>query len=380
MTTTKMQGGRAGCRRGWAVGCAALMLVLAWSPAWGEGEAGGQETTLLLGPAARGDETETPAIATDAEQAFGAAPLALGPMAAAIAAGESGGATPAAAPPAAPAQRGPPLPLHTVEGAGGALFVPFAYLVNPGPPGTVVAPPSASYTLVNVGGKIVEQFVVSETFLRRIEFAYMFGTLNLGDFPQDVQRHTTIDIGFQHVVMHAFSLRGQVVEETPMIPAITAGVVFKYNPNVQDIDRRLFGNVRGLGFARNNGTDFTLTATKCFPTLAFGRPLMLSGGLRFSQAAQLGYLGFGDAYRLTGEGDVCVLITDWLAMSYEYRQKKNPYRTLGRLVGDEDDWQAICAAIIINPHAVFAFGWGHFGNVVNHHEDGVWGFQFKYEF
>jgi len=296
----------------------------------------------------------------------------------------------AAAPPegepvAPPAKKGPPLPLYTVEGTGGGLIVPQAYLVNPGPPGTNIPGPTAGYTFVKIGEKTVQQASITETFYKRIELGYALSTLHLGEFPGVVRRATGIDIGLDHVVMHNFSVRTMLIDENdkslPLpLPTITFGTTFKYNPHVQTIDRRLFGGVRALGMERSNGTDFTLTASKMFPKLAFGRPVIANGGLRFSQGAQLGLLGFGDAYRVTAEGSVCTMVTDWLVVAYEYRQKKNPYRRLGDIVGKEDSWHTVCLAFILSDRLAFATGWGHFGNVVNDRERGVWGFQLKYEF
>jgi len=109
-------------------------------------------------------------------------------------------------------------------------------------------------------------------------------------------------------------------------------------------------------------------------------PVIVAGGIRFSQAAQLGYLGFGDAYRMTGEGSIVYLITDWMAVAYEYRQKKNPYQTLGSLVGREEAWQAVDLAFIVTDRLTFAVGWLCAGNVANGRVDNGWGFQLKYEF
>jgi len=275
--------------------------------------------------------------------------------------------------------KGPPLPLYTVEGTGGGLIVPMAYLVNAGPG----AGPTGGYTFVKIGKKTIHQASITQTILGRLELGYALVTVDLGDFPRDVQKHTGVDIGFSHIVMHNFNVRGLVVPEgtcSPYMPAITGGVTFKYTPAVQEIDRRLGRGVRALGMERSNGTDFTLTASKTIPNVCFGRPVMVTGGLRFSQGAQLGLLGFGDAYRLTAEGSVCVPVTDWMAIAYEYRQKKNPYRRLGSLVGEEDSWHTLCLAFILNEHCALACGWGDFGYMINHREEGVWGFQFKYEF
>jgi len=273
-----------------------------------------------------------------------------------------------------------PIPAHNLQGVGGGLITPMAYLINPGPPGTQVGLPSASYTFVKLGAKTAHVFSVTETFYRRIEVGYAFSTLALGNFPQDVLDATGIDIGLDHVMVHYFNLRGMVIEETPNIPAVTAGVTFMYNPNTQTIDRRLGGALRGLGFERNNGTDFTLTATKTFPKLFFGKPLIATGGIRFSQASQIGTLGFGDAYRMTGEGSILAFITDCVILGYEYRQKKNPYGQLGNLLGPEDDWHTVIVAFCISPQCCVSVGWGHFGNIANNDANGVWGFQVKYDF
>ena len=281
---------------------------------------------------------------------------------------------------AAPAKRGPPLPLYTVEGVGGGLIVPHASLVNPGPPGTIVSLPTTGYTFVKLGSKTVMQASVTETFWRRIEVGYALSTLDLGNFTAAVQRQAGVDLGFTHVVMHNFNIRGLLIEEGKYNPALTAGVTFKYNPTIQHIDEKLHGGARALGMARSNGTDFTLTATKMVIDPWLKRPLIGTAGLRFSQGAQLGLLGFGDAYRLTCEGSVCYMVTDWMVVAYEFRQKKNPYQTLGHLVGPEDNWHTVCLAFLLSDRLAFACGWGHFGNVVNKVENGVWGFQVKYEF
>lgn len=39
---------------------------------------------------------------------------------------------------------GPPLPVHTIEGGGGAAITPIAYLVNPGPANKAPSPDPAN--------------------------------------------------------------------------------------------------------------------------------------------------------------------------------------------------------------------------------------------
>jgi hypothetical protein len=379
-------------RRSFSLLSVALALVFAaptMAPAVVPGGQSDAAPDLFLTPAAADASLVDPAAAPTAEipvaPADGKVTLSIDSslLAEPTPAGAAGGDKPAAggADKACPpgVHSPPPLPLFNIEGQGGTLLVPMAYLINCESPGTTIGMPTAGYTFVRAGTKTIQEVHIAQTFFRRIEIGYTMGTVDLGDLPRDVRR-AGADIGFQHVVLHNFNLRGIVIEEGKYNPAVTAGATFKYNPNVQTIDRRLGSGVTALGFARSNSTDFTLTATKTVIEPLFKRPLMLTGGIRFSEAAQLGYLGFGDTYRMTGEGSVVYLITDWLGVAYEYRQKKNPYDTLGRLLGKEGAWQAIDFAFIVNPHITFAVGWLCAGNVANGRVDNGWGFQLKYEF
>ena len=365
----------------WTTVCAALALVWVLAPAAVADVTSDVSTDLSLPPADAlpdADAATDPGEALEKDLTLKLVPDLYADPAAPAA--PAGGEKAAEGKPAEKPKHCPPLPLYNIEGNGGTLLVPMAYLVNCGFPGTGVSVPTIGYTFVRAGTKTVQEVHITEVFYRRIELGYTMNTLDLGDFPTAVQRATGIDIGFQHVVVHNFNLRGMLLEEGKVNPAITAGVTFKYNPDVQTIDRRLGRGVRALGMARSNGTDFTLTATKTVIEPLLKRPLILTGGIRFSQAAQLGYLGFGDAYRMTGEGSVAYLITDWLAIAYEYRQKKNPYNTLGTLVGKEGAWQAVDLAFILSDRLTFAVGWLCAGNVANGRVDNGWGFQLKYEF
>jgi len=361
---------------GWAVVCALVVSLGAWAP-----------NALAQDALARSDgesdaypwpEGGGPAEPSLEELANPNWSLAIDPSL--LVAEEAGGAPAEGAPEEAAAPPRMPLPAHNLQGVGGGLITPMAYLINPGPPGTKVGLPSASYTFVKLSSKTAHVFAVTETLFRRIELGYAFSTLGLGNFVKDTMDFTGVDISLDHVMIHYFNLRGVLVEETPTMPAIVAGATFMYNPNVQTIDRRLGRGLRGLGFARNNGTDFTLTATKMFPTLFFGKPLIATAGIRFSQASQIGALGFGDTYRMTGEGSILMFLADNLILGYEYRQKKNPYGQLATVLGPEEDWHTVILAFCISPQCCVSVGWGHFGNIGNNDANRTWGFQFKYDF
>lgn len=295
---------------------------------------------------------------------------------------DAGTGKPAAAPePAAPAGKPAPLPLHTIEGVGGVLIVPTAYLVNPGPAGTKVGLPTVSFTYINIGQKSIQTFAVTQTFLGRFELGYALSRFDLGTLGDAVKKATGLNIR-DDVYLHHFNLRALLLEENSFglpLPAITAGVHFKLNSGIDSIDNELGGLLNTLGYERSNGTDFTLTASKTFPKF-FGRPVILTAGLRNSSASQIGYLGFADHCATTVEASVICLVTDWMAVAYEFRQKSNPYDRLGRLIGDEDNWHTIAVGIIVNEHLTVSGGYGHFGTVFNSQEECGWGIQVKYEF
>ena len=277
-----------------------------------------------------------------------------------------------------PPAKGPPLPFHTVEGVSGACIVPMAYMANAGPPGTIIGKPSAALTYLKANRKNVEAFTMTEVFYRRIEVGYALGRFGMGTLPGDIRRATGVDIDTDEVWLHNFNARVMLIEESSWLPALTAGVGFKYNQDVADINAKLFGGLNKIGYRRSNGTDYTLTATKMLPVI-FGRPLIVTAGLRNSQAAQLGYLGFGDSCATTVEASVVYLPTDWLAVGYEFRQKSNPYDQIPGLVGEENNWHVVAVGLILKDWTI-CVGWAHLGTLANSSGNGAWAIQAKYEF
>ena len=282
---------------------------------------------------------------------------------------------------AATAEKAPPLPLHTIEGVGGIVITPVAYLVNPGPKDTTLGLPSISATFVNAGRKNIEAAAITETLFGRVELGYSGSRFGLGSLGGDVRDATNIGIR-NDVYLHNISARVLALPENSFelpLPAITVGATYKINDGISQINNALGGALTGIGYKRDDGVDFTLTATKAFPKV-FGRPLIVTAGLRFSKAEQLGYLGFGDKYRATFEGNVVYLVTDWLGLAGEFRGKANAYQPIGELVQREDNWWTVGAAFVINPHATVTVGWGHFGPALNTTENKGLALQAKYEF
>jgi hypothetical protein len=284
-----------------------------------------------------------------------------------------------------PAEKGPPLPFHTIEGYGGGAITPMAYLVNPPRKGNWFGLPAVAFSNVMAGRKNLQAFTVTENLFGRIELGYAATRLGLGTLPGDIKDATGVDIGRHDIWLHNFNIRGLLLEEnsfgTKWLPALTVGTHFKVNDGIKGINNKLGGALSDIGYDRDWGIDFTLTASKTLVgNWTLNRPLIVTGGLRLSEASNLGFLGFGDEYKPTFEGNVAYLPTDWLLVAYEFRQKANQYSDIPGLVGQEDNWHAIDVSWIINKHATLVAGWGCLGNLVNGDENGAWFIQFKFEF
>lgn len=284
--------------------------------------------------------------------------------------------------PAKPA-KAPPLPVHTIEGYGGGAITPTAYLANPGAPGTTIGLPSLSVTGVYIGhNKDLESVVITETLFNHLELGYAFSRFGIGSAQTAIKEATNITVR-DDVYLHNFNARLNFLDEnsfkTNWIPAVTAGVHYKYNDGIDDIDDKLGGALTGIGLDHHDGVDFTLTASKLL-TDVFGHPLIVTAGLRSSQAAWLGYLGFGEDRSLTFEGSLIYLPTNWLAVGYEFRQKNNPYDQIPGLVGDEDNLHAFSLIFMPNNHLNIALVYGAFGEVLETNENHALAVQVKWEF
>ena len=296
----------------------------------------------------------------------------------------------AAAPPAesgktqpAPAEKPAPLPLHQIEGNGGIFSTLSAYIVNPPRDGEPVGRPSVGFSFVNIGhGQNLEALTLTESPWKRLEFGYGWNHLDLGDLPLAIKNATTVSISRQEVELHNVNARLQVLKEGEFdqkwIPAVTAGVHYKYNDGISAINSDLGGALAGAGIKHHDGVDVTLYASKMFTQLP--RPVLLELGGRATEGVWNGLGGFTGEYSYLFEGNVVVFVTGNFALAAEYRQQPNEYKPIGSLVKAEGDWWTIDAAYVVNNHLTLAAGYGHFGNVLNHEANGVWGLTTKWEF
>jgi len=279
------------------------------------------------------------------------------------------------------AEKPPPLPLHQIEGSGGVFSTLSAYLVNPPRNGELLGRPSVGFTYVHIGyERDFEALTLTETPWKRLELGYGYNHLSLGDLPAAIVSAGGPGIA-DSVDLHHANARLQLLKENEFdqkwMPAVTAGVHYKFNDGIDDINRTL-GNLMGQhGITRQQGVDYTLYGSKMLTFLP--RPVLLNLGGRATEGAQLGLLGFTDQYSFVFEGSVVLLVTDRILLAAEYKQKPRDFSDMG-LVGVEDDWWTIDAGYVVNKHMTVAVGYGHFGMVANHRANGVWGLTTKWEF
>ncbi len=285
----------------------------------------------------------------------------------------------------------PPLPFHTVEGTSGVFITDMAYICNladccaraEGPCKSWLSRPVVAVSAVSFGDKDLQAYTVTTCLFHRVEIGYSFQRMGLGGWPQAVQSATGFRVGEGDVEMHTVGARLMLVKEGDFglswLPAVTVGARFKHNEDIWDIDEDLLGTCRALGVADNEGWDYTVTASKTFAGI-LPKPFILSAGLRSTEAAHTGLLGFTENRDVVFETSAVFFLTDRLLLAGEYRQKPNHVQPFGTLVGREDDWWDVALGYIVNDHLTVALGYAQFGEVLNNTENSAWAVQLKWEF
>ena len=282
-----------------------------------------------------------------------------------------------------PDDKGPPLPLHQIEGNGGIFSTLSAYIVNPPRDGEPVGRPSVGAAFIALGhDKDLESLTITESPLKRLELGYGYEYLSLGNLPLALRNAGLVKYQQGDVQLHNFNARLQVLEEGEFdqkwLPALTFGVHYKYNDGISEVNRETFGALSSHGITKDNGTDFTLYASKTFTQLP--RPVILEVGGRATEAVWDGLGGFTDQYNFVFEGNLVVLVTNNFALAAEFKQQPRDYQAIGNLVQEESNWWTLDAAYVVNKHLTFAAGYAHFGNVLNDQSNGVFGITTKWEF
>ena len=170
-------------------------------------------------------------------------------------------APPAQPPPAAKSdEKGAPLPLHQIEGNGGIFATLSAYIVNPPRNGEPIGRPSIGFAYVNLGHEQnLEAFTVTESPFKRLELGYGWDHLGLGDLPLALRNAGIVNYHQDEVQLHNFNARFQILKEGEFdqkwIPALTAGVHYKYNDGISEVNKEVGGLLASHGISRQQGVD-----------------------------------------------------------------------------------------------------------------------------
>jgi hypothetical protein len=275
-----------------------------------------------------------------------------------------------------------PLPLHELGGSGGLFSTLSAHLVNPPRDGEPVGRPAIGFGYIDIGyGRDLVALTLTETPWQRLELGFGYDYLNLGDLPTQIKGEGGPTIN-NNLALYNANARLELVREGEFgqkwLPAITAGMHYKYNDGIIDINNQMHGKLTDIGLSGYQGLDFTLYGTKLFTFLP--RPVVVSLGGRATKAVESGLLGFTDEYSFMFEGNVAVLLTEKVIVAAEYKQQPTTFTPIPGLIGKPDDWWTLALAYVVNPHMTVAVGYGHFGTVGNHTANEVWGIATKWEF
>ncbi|MBB1425246.1 DUF3034 family protein [Shewanella sp. SG44-2] len=165
----------------------------------------------------------------------------------------------------------------------------------------------------------------------------------------------------QDIVGVKYKLVGEVLYTA--MPQISLGLQYK---RVDD-----FALPQAVGARNDWGVDIYLAASKVYFDAIVGRNLVTNLTLRATKANQIGLLGFGTAtnnnYQLQAEASIAVLLTDNIALGYEYKQKPDQ---LG--FAEENDWQDIFMAWFVNKHLSVVGAYVDLGSIAGFEQQQGW--------
>jgi hypothetical protein len=214
----------------------------------------------------------------------------------------------------------------TIEGAAGGGIVPMAVIAGYGAQEEQGGAAFASY--VDTKDYSLQVVGASWGWHNRVEVSYaeqklthqsLTDALNLPD--------NSIS---QRILGVKLRIAGDLIY-TPL-PQISIGAEYKKN-----LDFFVPGAV---GAKQDSGTDINLTATKVYLAGLFDRNLLLNANLRYTNANQLGLVGFGgdknDSKELVPEISAGVLLNRYWLLGAEYRSKPDNLSFI-----KEEDWQTL---------------------------------------
>lgn len=236
--------------------------------------------------------------------------------------------------------------ITTVEGAGGGGIARWATIAGRQMPGGIGV--SGHATAIELSDFGWRSFGVGLGVGDRLELSFAqvnFSTRQAGKL-LGLGEGYTIN---QEVYGAKLRVAGDLVYGEAWLPQIAVGFEHKRNKDG--------AIVRALGADDNAGTDYTLSATK----LLLARSLLINATLRYTEANQLGLVGFGSAsgqgYQLQFEGSLGYQLSRRTVIGAEYRSKPD---NLGL---GEDDWMDVFAAYALTDNLTLTAAYVDLGSI-----------------
>ena len=236
--------------------------------------------------------------------------------------------------------------ISTVEGASGGGIARWATIAGRQTPGGIgISGHATAIELPDFGWR---SYGAALGFGDRLELSLAradFDTRDAGALLGLGQGYT-----FNQVTLGAkLRVAGDLVYGATWLPQIAVGIEHKRNSDGAIL--------RALSAADDTGTDYTVSATK----LLLGQSLLVNATLRYTEANELGLLGFGSAagagYRLQFEGSLGYQVSRRALIGAEYRSKPD---NLGL---GEDDWMDLFAAYALTDHITVGAAYVDLGSI-----------------
>lgn len=236
--------------------------------------------------------------------------------------------------------------ISTIDGAAGSGIVPWALIAGNeterGLGGT------AHFTRVELPDFSLNAYGGAIGFKDRLEISYTRqdfltgdtgGLLGLGDgfsFKQDIFGAKLRLIG------------NAVYDQDKWLPQVAVGVLYK--------NAKRPGMLQAVGASRDDGVEAYVSATKLF----LHQSLLVTAGLRYSDANQNGLLGFGGDSdgAILPEASVAYLLSRRLAVGVEYRAKPD-----NLAFAEENDWYDVYAAYALTKHVTLTAAYADLGAI-----------------
>jgi len=305
------------------------------------------------------------------------------------------------------------IPILTIEGEGGGAIVPWAYTSNASKDGGIGMPAGSIWTWVS-DSYTINFWPVAVSIGDRLELGFAYQNLDISTLKSDLRNDSSalaanrLDTKLDNLQMFTAHAKYQFVKESENWPAMAISVSYKKALDVDELDDNLTDNVRNagligaggpkvlkwMGVDDDDGFEVNLMATKLWKTKI---PLLTAVNLRYTQANQLGFLGFSDDWSLNPEFTLAILPESNVAVGVEFRYKPdelksvNDYlnantvvagglRSLDDYTFKEDHFVDLFVAYLPTPNLTIAAGVANIGNVVHRDTKAIWAFNINYDF